>query len=106
MEGEHNAGMAMYKDTVTVYRDKTVIELGDIENYGAEIYTEARDEETETNCSVPKESVTVIDKVFYRNLEKEKKYMLVGKIMDKETKEQLVGVTYRDSFQLRFIWVK
>ena len=91
LKGENNAGMIIYKDTVTVKEDKTVVDLKDIENYGADIYTTARDKKTETNCSVPEESTAVIDKVYYNNLEESKKYMLVGRIMDRDTKEQLTG---------------
>lgn len=91
LKGKNNSGMTMFKDTVTISRNNATVKLNNIENDGVSIHTTARDKETGTHYSVPDESVTIIDRVFYNNLKKNREYMLVGNIMDKGTGKQLTG---------------
>lgn len=91
IKGKNNSGMAMFKDTVEISRDKTVVRLNNIENDGVSIHTAARDKESGTQYSVPEGTVTIIDSVFYNNLKKNQRYMLAGNIMDKDTGKQLIG---------------
>lgn len=85
IKGENNSDKTMYKDTVTVSREKAVIHLNNIENTGIGIQTTARDEKTGTHNSVADSEVTIIDAVSYNNLKKNQDYKLVGCIMDRET---------------------
>ncbi|EOS71269.1 hypothetical protein C818_00726 [Lachnospiraceae bacterium MD308] len=89
IKGKNNSGMTMYRDTVVINRNKTVINLNNIENDGIGIHTTARDKDSGTHDCVPGASSTIIDRVSYNNLKKNQKYMLVGSIVDKSTGEPL-----------------
>lgn len=89
IKGENNSSKTMYKDIVTVSREKVVIHLNNIENSEIGIQTIARDEKTGTHYSEADSEVTVIDAVSYNNLKKNQVYKLVGCIMDRETGEAI-----------------
>lgn len=78
-------------ETVT-YKDKKVAVHADIEDEGQtvhipEIGTTATDSDTTINVSKADEEVTIVDKVAYKNLVPNKKYKVIGILMDKETGE-------------------
>lgn len=89
IKGENNEGMVMYKDTIKISRDETIVSINNVENYGISLQTRAKDKKTGTHYAKAENPVTVIDTVGYNNIKKDVMYRLVATAMDKATKKPL-----------------
>lgn len=89
LRGEANTGAVMYRDTVTIRRDNTVVELNNIENYKIEIHTTAKGKTTGTHEITAENPAEIVDTVKCRYLEENKRYRLRGTLMVKESGEVL-----------------
>lgn len=100
---EANAGYALWRDTFNVSRDKSVVEfdidLGTIINepepeipveLEPKIATTASDKETGEHSTLASGTVTIVDKVEYANLEPGTSYVLRGRLMNRESGEELL----------------
>lgn len=61
-----------------------------------EIGTKAMDRETNSNMAKADEEITLVDTVFYKNLQPGKKYKLIGTLMDKETGEPVKDIDRKE----------
>ncbi len=91
LKGEHNSGMTMYKDLITIKRDAVVVRMNNIENEEISIQTTAREKDSGEQKTEAKDPVTIVDTVQYNNLNIDSLYRLVGTVMDKESKNPLDG---------------
>lgn len=89
LSGEANTGSVMYRDTVTIHKDHTVVELNNIENYQIEIRTTAKGRATGTHEIDPTNPAEIVDTVKCRYLEENKRYRLFGTLMVRESGEVL-----------------
>ncbi|MCL2878351.1 MAG: SpaA isopeptide-forming pilin-related protein, partial [Acidobacteria bacterium] len=90
---ESNQGYELLIFEVSVYRHNTIIDLGTLTNdYIAqpEIFTTARDQETNTGSAVVSETTTIIDTIYFSGLKVGQDYQLNGILMVKETGEPLL----------------
>jgi hypothetical protein len=90
---EANRDYALLTFEVSVYRHNTVIDLGTLTDdriVVPEIFTTARDRETDTADAYISETTTIIDTVYYSGLTVGREYTLIGVLMDKETGEPLL----------------
>lgn len=69
--------------------DSTIVNLGNIQNKKIEIETNALSDSTKTRIVDIKSDEKVIDTISYKNLTVGKTYTIKGKIIDKETEEEL-----------------
>ncbi len=79
-----NEGKFLYSGTITITRANYIVDLGNVENADVAIETMAKDEATGTHYAKADE-VTIIDTVSYIGLQKNKKYRLVGTLMNRRT---------------------
>ena len=90
---EANEGYELLTFEVSVYRHNTVIDLGTLTDdriVTPEIFTTARDQQTDTNSAYAAEQATILDTVYYSGLKADEEYTLKGALMDKETGEPLL----------------
>ncbi len=79
-----NEGKFLYSGSFTITRANYIVSLGNVENADVAIETAARDEATGTHYALA-DDVTLIDRVTYIGLQKEKTYRLEGTLMNRTT---------------------
>ena len=100
---EANAGYVLWSDSFNVSRDKSVVEfdidLGTVVNepepeipveLEPRISTTASDKESGSHSASVSDTVTVVDKVEYANLEPGASYIVHGRLMDKASGEEFL----------------
>ena len=88
---EANKGKDLVSLEVTVSRDDFAVDLGSIDNYTVELHTSAADTATGTKTVAPSGEASVTDTVTYRNLTAGRTYTMSGRLMVKETGEELIS---------------
>lgn len=94
-----NEGKYLYSGTFTISRANYIVNLGNVENADIAIQTTARDEATGTHYAKA-DDVTIIDRVSYIGLQKNKKYRLEGTLMNRTTGR---AVTDRDKTPIKAV---
>lgn len=84
-----NEGKFLYSGSFTVTRANYLVSLGNVENADIAIETAVKDEATGTHYALA-EDVTLIDRVTYIGLQKEKTYRLEGTLMNRTTGRQVM----------------
>lgn len=82
---EANEGKRLYKDKVVIYRNNTVVNMGNLENPDVTLGTKAHDSSSGTHVSQADSSVTIVDTVNYTGVTKGKAYELITKVYHPET---------------------
>lgn len=88
---EGNAGMDLAVAEFTVSQPGTTVDLGRIINTAVGLRTCAADAETGTKTVAPDKEASITDTVSYSNLTAGRQYTLRGKVMVKETGEELLS---------------
>lgn len=91
-----NEGLKLLRIEVEIYKDSVTVPLGTLtderveELSKIEIGTTALDEETQSHMSLPREKVTIVDKVEYSGLKNGEEYRLTGTLMNVDSGEPIL----------------